>query len=263
MKIVNCKQGEMKWYAERMGRVTASDLDNLVTAKYSAGGVAEFAPRKWSTEMPNTYLAAKLSEKWRDEPDEGFSSFAMEQGSIREHQAIPWYEGIYDVAIKRVGIMVSDDGRFAASPDGMFADGAGIECKVPEPKTHTKYLLVGEVPEKYLPQVHGSIFVAGSAYWKFLSWRPEFPKLVVNVERDRRILEVIGEAVAEFNERFDRGFARLLELNGGELPTRIVTREEERDGGLPDIVRELSAEEYAKFKAAGEIDVNKLKGQLQ
>jgi hypothetical protein len=213
MRRLLIKQGTAQWLAERMGRVTASDLKNLVTAK---GG--EFAPRKWSTEMPNTYLAAKLSEKWRGVPDEGFTSFAMEQGAIREHQAVPWYEGIYEVAIERVGLIIADDGRFAASPDGMFADGAGIECKVPEPKTHVKYLLAGEVPEEYLPQVHGSIFAAGSAYWKFMSWRPEFPKLIVTVERERRILDVIEEVVEDFNSRFDRAFGRLVDMNGGELP---------------------------------------------
>ena len=219
MKKLMLKQGTAEWLAERMGRVTASDLDNLVTVKDG-----QFIPRKWSTEMPNTYLVAKLSENWRGEPDEGFASYAMEQGSIREHQAVPWYEGIFEVEIQRVGMIVADDGRFAASPDGMFADGAGIEVKVPEPKTHVKYLLAGEVPEKYLPQVHGSIFAAGSAYWKFMSWRPEFPKLVITVERERRILDVIGEVVAEFNERFDRGFARLVEMNGGELPPAPSSR---------------------------------------
>ena len=129
-----------------------------------------------------------------------------------------------------MGIIVSDDGRFAASPDGLFDDNAGVECKVPEPKTHVKYLLGGVVPDEYLPQVHGSIFAAGSAYWKFLSWRPEFPKLVLTVERDNRILDVIGEAVEEFNVRFDRAWARLVNLNGGELPPPPPTLEIDSEG---------------------------------
>lgn len=209
-------QGSAEWLKLRVGVCTASELRHLVTAKYDADGVAEFTARKWSAEMPNTYLAVKLAEKWRGQADEGFTSYAMEQGSIREHQAIPWYEGIYDVKIKRVGFVTTDDGCFGFSPDGMFEDGCGAECKVPEPKTQVKYLLAGVVPEEYLPQVHGSIYGANAAYWKFMSWRPEFPKLVVHVERDQGILDVIAEAVADFNRRFDCGWARMVEMNGGE-----------------------------------------------
>ena len=225
MKILNVKQGSAEWLEARMGICTSSELKNLITPKME--------PRKWSTEMPNTYLAAKLSEKWRGEPDEGFVTADMENGSIREHQAIPWFEGIYEVPIKRVGFVVSDDGSFGFSPDGMFADGGGIECKIPSPKTHAKYLLAGEVvPDGYLPQVHGSIYGAGSAYWKFLSWRPDFPKLVVNTERNEVFCATIAEAVEEFNERFGRAWKRLVEMNGGEPERPKIETEMGSDGSV-------------------------------
>lgn len=210
MKILDVRQGSPEWLAARMGLVTASELKYLLTPKCE--------PRKWSTEMPNTYLASKLSEKWSGEPDEGFVTEAMENGSIREKQAVPWYEGIFEVRIHPVGFIITDEGTFGASPDGMFDDGAGIEVKVPKRKTHTKYLLADGVPDEYLPQVHGCIFATGAAYWKFLSWNVGFPNHIVTVERDEAAMLRIAEAVADFSERFRRGFERMVDMNWGELP---------------------------------------------
>lgn len=224
MKILNVRQGSSDWLEARMGLVTASELKNLITPKME--------PRKWSTEMPNTYLAAKLSEKWRGDPYEGFVSADMENGSIREKQAIPWFEGIYEVKIRRVGFVISEDGSFGCSPDGLFDAPAGIECKIPTPKTHTKYLIAGGVvPDEYLPQVHGSIFGCESEYWMFLSWRPDFPKLVAMVDRDEKICSTISEVVGEFNERFKRAWKRMVEMNGGE-PVRNLETSYGDDGSV-------------------------------
>ncbi len=210
MKKIKCKQGTPRWLQLRAGIPTASEFKNLISPTFEI--------RKWSTEMPNTYLATKLAEKWRGMPAETFSSNAMEQGAIREHQAIPWYEGIYDNPVEKVGFITTDDGLIGASPDGLIAPNRGIECKVPEPPTHTKYLIGGKLPDEYAAQVHGSMYVAGADSWVFMSWRPEFPKLVLLIERDDKKIAILAEALAEFNDRLANGWRKLLELNGGPPP---------------------------------------------
>lgn len=210
MKKHFMKQRTTEWFMVRIGICTASEFKNLVTP--------EFKIRSWSTEMPNTYLAAKLSEKWKGEPDEGYSSFAMEQGEIRENQAIPWYEDVFEVEIERVGFITTDDGRIGASPDGLIGAKRGIEIKVPLPKTHVRYLLKRELPDEYEAQVHGNILVADAEGWAFMSWRPEFPKLVMQVERDEEKCKVLQGALWDFSERFEKAWARLLDMNGGPPP---------------------------------------------
>lgn len=212
-----------EWFQVRIGIPTASEFKNLVTP--------EFSIRSWATEMPNTYLAAKLSEKWKGEPDEGYSSFAMEQGEIRENQAIPWYEDVFEVEIERVGFITTDDGRSGASPDGLIGLKGGLEIKVPLPKTHVRYLLKRELPDEYETQVHGSIFVADAKGWAFVSWRPEFPKLVMHIARDEKKLKVLQAALWDFSERFEKGWSRLLELHGGPPPPP-PTIEVDEDGTI-------------------------------
>lgn len=224
MKKIDCIQGKEQWHRERMCRPTASEFKYLVTPKWEI--------RKWTTEMPNTYLAAKLAERWKGEPNEGFYSAAMEQGSLREKQAIPWYEGIYDAEIERVGFVASDDGRIGCSPDGMFPDGSPLELKVPEPKNHTKYLLAGVVPEEYTVQVQGEILVCEKDHGTFMSWRPDFPKLVVQVSQIDEAKKALREALAAFLAKFDEGWRRLVEMNGGELPPPPPTIERGEDGSV-------------------------------
>lgn len=203
-------QGSNEWLLARCGIVTASELDSLVTPlwKVKDGAAVE------------SYVAFKLAEKWLGYAIQTFSGANMDQGKIRESEAIPAYVFQFDRDIQRVGLVVSGDGLIGASPDGMFYDGSGIEIKCPEPQKHTLYLLANECPKEYRHQVQGSMYVCGSDHWEFLSYCRDFPVLRVVVERDEKAMQAIAEAVALFHERFSAGWDRLVEANGGE-PVRI------------------------------------------
>lgn len=205
MKIIACKQGTDDWLEARLGIPTASEFDNLVTPlwKVKAG------------EMVETYLAKKLAERWRGAPLASFSGGAMEQGSILESEAIPWYEFEYNVTVRRVGFVLSDCGKSGCSPDGLITDDMGLEVKCPEPHTHVKYLLDGELPKAYAAQVQGSMLVTGLPAWRFLSYCRGFPSLVLTVKADSEAQVALAEALDKFNARLDAGYARLVELNGG------------------------------------------------
>lgn len=208
MKIHEAAQGTQAWIEARAGIPTASEFHSLLTPKLEIR----------TGEMPKTLLAQKLAEKWAG-PLFGSSSFAMEQGSILEDIAIPWYEFRYDVDVQRVGLITTDDGRIGCSPDGLIQVGdtmTGLEIKCPEPTNHVKYLLNGVVPDDYLTQVHGSLFVTQMESWTFCSYRRGFPPLVISVEADEEILWKISEALATFLAKFDSAWERLCDMNGGE-----------------------------------------------
>jgi hypothetical protein len=136
----------------------------------------------------------------------------MEQGSILEHEAIPWFEFAHDVAIDRVGFCTTDDGRAGCSPDGLIGEDGGIEMKCPLPHTHLKYLLAGTLPADYAAQVHGSMYVTGRKWWMFVSYSRKFPALVIRVERDEKIQEAIKTALDGFNALFDAQMERIAKL---------------------------------------------------
>ena len=200
MKILECKQGTEEWLRARAGIPTASEFDALLTPKFETRTGA----------MPHTYLCKKLAEHWQGGPLPSFAPFgAMEQGQILEAEAVPWYELEFGTTINRVGFITTDDGRVGCSPDGLLGDDGGIEIKCPFADTHVRYLLAGEVPKDYAAQVHGSLYVTGRKWWKFVSYRRHFPALVVTVERDEEIMGKIGEALDEFLVRFQEGLELL------------------------------------------------------
>ncbi len=206
------QQNSLEWLRARAGIPTASEFGNLLTPKFEIR----------TGEMPKTYLAAKLAEWWVGMPLSGINSFAMEQGSILQDEAIPWLSLELNQEIDSVGFITTDDGRAGCSPDGLIAETQGVEVKCPEATNHVKHLLAGKVPDEYLAQVHGSMFVTGFESWRFVSYRRMFPNLVLMVDRDEKIQEKIGEAIEEFLARLEAGRARLTDLNGGGPPKRAV-----------------------------------------
>ena len=193
--------------------VTASELDNLVTPlwKIKEGGAV------------NSYLNRKLAEWFLQSPLESFNAFAVEQGQVLEGEAKPAYTFETGESIQNVALITNDDGTIGCSPDGLLGDDGGIEIKCPQPEKHVEYLLGGCVPKDYLAQVHGSMFITGRKFWRFMSYRRKFPPLIVTVQRDDQIQSTIAKAVGMFLEQFQAGKARLLELNGGERPPKPAT----------------------------------------
>lgn len=203
MKILTMAQHSDEWFRERLGRVTASEMDALISptwkAKESAG--------------VETYLYKKLAEK-----SLGFSmamggaGFAAEQGTILESEAVPFYEMKYDIDVQRVGMVLADDERVSCSPDGIVGKDGGLEIKCALPETHLRYLIEGVLPKEYAAQVHGSLWVTGRAWWDFLSYSRQFPPFIIRVNRDEKIQQAITAAINPFLERFEQGMAVIKKL---------------------------------------------------
>ena len=205
-------QGSLEWLTARAGIPTASEFDNLVspTGKIRTG------------ETPKTYLASKLAEAWSGSPLSDFNSWAMDQGNLLEEEARPWAAFEFGKEIQQVGLITTDDGRVGASPDGICGD-QGLEIKCPQPTAHVKYLLNGVLPDDYIMQVQGGMWVTGFTSWLFISYSRRMPKLVLTVERDDKIQNAISEALALFMGNFDDGWKRLCDLNDGP-PKRLAAK---------------------------------------
>lgn len=198
-----CIQGESDWSILRAGKVTASEMDALVSPTFK---IREGVGVK-------TYLYKKLAEAYKGLPLPGFSSFAMEQGQEREDEARRWYGFEFeDFRVdSEAGFIEHDDGRCGCSPDALLGDGGGLEIKCPEPVNHVRYLVEGKLPDDYAAQVHMSLYVTGRAWWRFISYRRGYPAFVLHVERDEEKCAIIAEALAAFYPKLDAGLAKLRE----------------------------------------------------
>jgi len=214
LKIHEAAQGTQAWLEARAGIPTASEFDALITPLWKIR----------TGEGVTSYVARKLAEKWAGPlPSFGGSgamSWAMEQGQILETEVIPWYEYETGHAIQRVGFITTDDDKAGCSPDGLIGEDGGIEIKAPQSPKHVEYILAGKLPPEYAAQVHGSMYVTGRAWWKFVSYRRHFPPLILTIERDEDVQELIGKALAAFHQRFEYGWGELIALNEGPPPKR-------------------------------------------
>lgn len=205
MKIIPVEQGSTDWSIARSGIPTASEFDNLLTP--------EFKVR--TGEMPKTYLVKKLAEAWCGGPIASLNSFDVEQGHLLEEEARKFFDLNTDTPVTLAGLCTTDDGRIGCSPDGLIGDDGGLELKCPALHTHVGYLLNGTLPKDYACQVHGSLFVTGRKWWKFMSYRRNLPPLILTIERNDVIQEQIAKALESFLKDFDAAMARLIEINGG------------------------------------------------
>lgn len=221
MKIVKCKQGDSDWIQARLGIPTASEFDALVTPKWE----------QRTGQGPLTYLYNKIAERLLGfSPDA--SSFHMEQGSILENEAIPWFAFTHDMNVERVGFCTTDDGRIGCSPDGLIGEDGGLEVKCPSPAMHLKYLMEGGVPAQYLAQVHGSMLVTGRRWWKFVSYSRQFPALVVHVDRDAEIQTTLKYALDTFLKRFDAKLGQIKAMRAAETAIKAAAYAASEEGKL-------------------------------
>jgi hypothetical protein len=205
MKIHTVPQGHIDWFKLRMGKVTASELGNLLTP--------EWKPR--TGEMPRSYLYSKVAEAWRGSPLISTGSWATEQGQIREEEAIPWLALENNWDIREGGFIEHDSGKCGCSPDGIVGEGEsmfGIECKSPEPANHVRYLMEGELPKAYVAQVHCSLYVTGASHWIFFSYQRSYPAFILRVNRDPEIIASIETAIDKFHADFETAMERLSQF---------------------------------------------------
>jgi len=201
--IHHVEQGTKEWLQVRAGIPTASEFDAIITPLWK--------PR--TGDGVDTYLAKKLAERWTGYPLVTFSGGAMDQGKLKEEEAIPQYAFINDVEIDRVGFVTTADGKIGCSPDGLIGEDGGIEFKAPEPHTHVGYLMRGTLPKDYAAQVHGAMLVTDRPWWRFVSYCRGFPTFDMLVERDEEIISKMREAIDAFNVRLDEAFEKLTKLD--------------------------------------------------
>lgn len=200
-----CQQGGPEWWALRCGVPTASEFSRIITprtGKLSAQALG--------------YACELIEQRVMGVPPlgvEGYTSHYMQAGIDMEPEARAWYAFDREVSVREVGFVLTDDGRFGCSPDGLIGEDGGLELKCPAIRTHARWYLEGGLPDEHRCQVHGALVVTGRDWWDFVSYARNMPALVVRVEPDE-FTERMREALDEFHEMYADAWERLR----GEIP---------------------------------------------
>lgn len=195
------KQRSPEWFEQRLGNASASRIADVI-AKTKSG---------YSASRDN-YLTELVLERFGI-PQESFSSQAIEWGTETEPLARAHYEAITGVFVDEVGYVLHPTIKHAgASPDGVVGDGL-LEIKCPNTKTHFEYLLNGEVPNKYKPQMAWQMACTGAKWVDFVSFDPRAPEglqyFQIRYERDDEYIKMLEDEVVKFLAEVDAKFQQL------------------------------------------------------
>lgn len=205
------KQGSQEWFDARLGKVTASRFNDLLTKPRSkkdqeAGNLSKTA---------NSYLLELISELLTGE-GKSFSNEALEWGTENEPLAREEYELSTFNEVSEVGFIDHPTiANVGGSPDGLVGDGGMIEIKCPyNSNNHVKYL-IGDAPisKAYYAQMQGNLWINGREWCDFVSFDPRIKgknKIYIRrIERDEQFIPGLEMSILSFIEKLER-FKTLL-----------------------------------------------------
>lgn len=166
MRAPNEFQGNGIWFANRIGKLTASRMRSAMKRLKNGDDSAE--RRNLKIEM--------LAERMTDQIVPKYTNEAMLWGMETEPEAKDVYEEVTGRLITDVGFMDHPTiPFFGASPDGFVDDGL-IEIKCPTTSTHLTWVIDGEVPEEHKPQMIVQCLVTSRQWCDFVSYDPRVPE---------------------------------------------------------------------------------------
>ena len=185
-------QGTEEWFAQRLGKVTASRVADVV-AKTKSG---------YSTSREN-YMVELALERIKGVREESYTNSAMQWGTDNEPLARAAYEALTGAFVVETGMV--DHPRIqmtGASPDGLLGDDGLLEIKCPNSATHVRTLRSRKPDGKYITQMAWQMACTGRKWCDFVSYDPRMPEglklFVTRIERDDALIKSLEYEVEVF-----------------------------------------------------------------
>lgn len=179
------------WHNLRMGRFTGSRFADVL-AKSKRDG----KPLKARDDLIWTIA----TERIQGYQEQGVSSYSLQWGVDNENFAREAYELKTGEFVDEIAfIQHSELDCVGVSPDGLIGTEGGIEIKCPKsPQIHLQRFLYG-VPEEYIPQLQGFLWVTNRQWIDFVSYDPNTKEslklLIIRVNRDESFIANLQKEV--------------------------------------------------------------------
>jgi putative phage-type endonuclease len=207
------EQGTESWFADRLGKVTASRLADVL-AKTKTGYSAS----------RNNYMTQLVLERITGTRAESFTNAAIEWGVTQEPFARAAYEAHTGQMVEEVGFMPHPEIDAAgASPDGLVSDDGMVEIKCPSSSTALEVWLThsqggNPVDAKYYAQMQWQMRCANRLWCDYVVFDPRMPAkaqlFIYRVERDADWLKVAEAEVLKFLAEVDAKVTALKTIIG-------------------------------------------------
>ena len=199
---MNEEQGTEIWFANRLGKVTASRLADVL-AKTKTG---------YSASRTN-YMTQLVLERITQTRAESYSNAAMQWGTDQEPFARAAYEAHTGQMVEEVGFMPHPDIEASgASPDGLVGDCGMVEIKCPSSSTVLEVWLThsqggNPVDAKYYAQMQWQMRCADRQWCDYVVFDPRMPAkaqlFIYRVERNADWLKTTEDEIVKFLAELD------------------------------------------------------------
>lgn len=219
MRIITCEQGSDAWHQARAGVITASMFRVARERLKSGKNAGDF------TEAAKNYAFRCAIERISGTPiDEGFETWQMKRGHELEPAARAAHEAASGEIVFRAGFVVSDDGRFGASADGLIDDDQGSEYKCLVSPEGLRDVLLDNDITKYMDQIQGCMWITGRQRWHYCMYCPALDGIGRSlywrvIDRDDDYIEAMESDLIGFMRLVD-AYERTLRTqpaNAGQL----------------------------------------------
>lgn len=199
-------QGSDAWFAQRLGRVTASRVADVI-ARTKTGPSAS----------RDGYMIELALERITGQRAESYTSPAMQWGTETEPLARMAYEATTGEIVDEAGMIPHP--RIAmtgASPDGLVNHDGLVEIKCPNSTTHLQTLRSKKPAGKYVTQMMWQMACTERQWCDFVSFDPRMPEglrlFITRVPRDDGLIATLEKEVQAFLEETQALVQELMTL---------------------------------------------------
>jgi len=163
-----------------------------------------------------SYMLELMGEQQTGRSDDGVSARQLDWGNRWEPHARNVYQDVSGHEVKEAGFRTwREDDRIGATPDGFIGNDGGFETKCPyTPREHMRTVIKREVPQQYIAQVQGGMWVCEREWWDFVSFDPRIEDLskaivIVRAYRDEKFIGQLQRACLRLLEEMENRLAAL------------------------------------------------------
>ncbi len=212
MKIHDVQQSTPEWKSLRLGRITASNMDCIISPT-----------GKESTQV-DKYLNKLLAEQITGESADTFDGNAhTDRGHEYEQEAADYFAMLHGVELKRVGFVTTDDGRLGCSPDFLVGDDAVLEIKTGLPHIMVQYYLSGKLEQDHRSQTQATLYVTERNRCFTMLYNPLIKPIIIESPRNVPFITAMLQFTDNAFKLMEQKKAKLRECGFfAEDPSRML-----------------------------------------
>lgn len=240
MQVIECSQGSPEWHQARCGVITASmfvvvrkkvgmlderqqQFVGFVRSGMSRKQAAEAAGYKavpsakgidraleglpvgdYSDEAKNYAFRLAVERIGGTVLDEGFQTWQMKRGQELEPIARMEHEILTGVSVTPAGFVITDEGHFGASADGLIGEDGGSEYKCFVAPDRIRSIVLDGDWSEITDQVQGGMWITGRKWWDTCLYCPALEPIGkqlthIRIHRDDDYIEALEVDLIEFN----------------------------------------------------------------